>query len=88
MCSAAIALGVAVGFGQTGVDHQAVAVLHQGVTHEAELGFLARALAVELGLRVGRRSVRLVRALLPVEIGLARCDRRQRAAVRPIRPSA
>ena len=40
-------LGVAVGLGQTGVDDEAVAVLHQRMAHEAELGFLARPLAIE-----------------------------------------
>ena len=34
-------LRVAVGLGQTSVDDKAVAVLHQRVAHEAELGLLA-----------------------------------------------
>jgi hypothetical protein len=32
---------VSIGRRQTGVDHQPVPVLHQGVPHEAELGLLA-----------------------------------------------
>ena len=40
-------LGMAVGLGQTGVDDQAVAVLHQRMPHEAELGLLARPFAIE-----------------------------------------
>ena len=63
-------LGMAVGLGQTGVDDQAVAVLHQRMPHEAELGLLARPLAIEPRFRIGRRSVRLVGALLAVEIRL------------------
>jgi hypothetical protein len=35
---------MAVSFGEAGIDHQAVAVLHQGMAHEAELGFVARPL--------------------------------------------
>ena len=56
--------GVAVGLGQAGVDDEAVAVLHQRVPHEAELGFLARPFAIEPRVRIGRRGVRLVGALL------------------------
>src|SRR3984957_4787924 len=64
-------LGMAVGLGQTGVGDEAVAVLHQRMSHEAELRFLARPLAVKPRLRIGRRGVRLVRALLTMEIRLA-----------------
>jgi hypothetical protein len=63
-------LGVAIGRRQTGVDQKAVAVLHQRMPHETELGLLARPLAVEPGLRIGGRGVRVVRSLLAVEIRL------------------
>jgi hypothetical protein len=43
----------------------------QRMSHEAELGFLARSLAIKASFWIGRRSVRLVRALLAVEIRLA-----------------
>src|SRR5271166_1715857 len=62
---------MAVGLGQTVVDDEAVAVLYQRMPHEAELGFLARPLAVKPRLRIGRRSMRLVGALLTMEIRLA-----------------
>ena len=47
-------LGMAVGLGQAGVDNEAVAVLHQRMSHEAELGFLARSLAIKPRFRIGR----------------------------------
>ncbi len=50
--------GLAVGWGQAGVDDEAGAILHQGVAKKSELGFHARALAVELGLGIGGRGVR------------------------------
>ena len=61
-------LGVAVGLGQTRVDDEAVAVLHQRMYHEAELGLLTLPLAIEPRFRIGRRGVRLVGALLAMEI--------------------
>ena len=78
-------LGVAVGLGQAGVDHEPIAVLHQGMTHEAELGLLARSLAIEPRLRIGRRGVRLVGALLAMEVRLAVAPAAPPAA-RPSRP--
>src|SRR5450432_554840 len=47
-----------------------MAVLHQGMPHVAELGRLPVALLVELCLRVGRTFVRLVGALLLMEVPL------------------
>ena len=61
---------MAVGPSQTGVDQKAVAVLHQRMPHEAELGLLARPLAVEPRLRIGGRGVRIVRSPLAAEIRL------------------
>ena len=83
-------LGMAVGLGQTGVDDEAVAVLHQRMPHEAELGFLARSLAIEPRLRIGRRGVRLVGALLAMEIRLAvpPAAWRRRLARAVLRPEA
>ena len=64
-------LGMAVSLGQAGVDNEAVAVLHQRMSHEAELRLLARSLAIEPRLRIGRRGMRLVGALLAMEIHFA-----------------
>src|SRR4029078_13213719 len=64
------ALGVSIGWRQTSFDHQSVAVLHQGMPHEAELGLFARALAIEPRLWIGSRGVGVVRALLAVKIRL------------------
>src|SRR3954451_25445377 len=61
------ALGVAVRHGQAGVDHQPVAVLHQGMADEAELRLTAGALAVEPGIRVGGALMSVVGAALAVE---------------------
>ena len=66
-----LALDGARGFAEFGLDHQPVAVLRHRVAHERELRLLAFALAVELGLGVGGRGMRLVAALLAVEIPLA-----------------
>jgi hypothetical protein len=43
-----LALGHAVRFRHGGLDHEPAAVLHQRMSHEAELDFLAGALAVQL----------------------------------------
>ena len=50
------------------INHQAVTVLHQGVPHVAQARFVARALLEEPRLIIGRRSVRLIAALLPFEV--------------------
>jgi hypothetical protein len=56
---------------ELGLDHQPVAVLGQCIADIGELGLLAFALAIELGLRIGGRSVRVVAARLAVEVALA-----------------
>ena len=71
MCSAAIRSAWPLASVEDGVDNEAVAVLHQRMCHEAELCFLARPLAVKPRLRIGGGDVRLVGALLTMEIGLA-----------------
>ena len=83
-------LGMTVGLGQTGVDHEAMAVLHQRMPHEAELGLLARPLAIEPSFRIGRRGMRLIGALLAVEIRLAVASaaHRRRFARAILRPKA
>ena len=61
-------LGIAIGLsGHRGGD-QAVAVLHQRVAEIGQVRFLAIALLVEPGIRISRRFMRLVGALLPVEV--------------------
>ena len=46
-------------------------VLHQSMSHVAELGSLAAAFAIKPGIRVRGRGMRLVAALLVVEMPLA-----------------
>lgn len=67
---------------QARVDHQAVAVLHQSVPDEAQLRLLAFALAVQPGVRIGGRSMGVVRALLAMEFrfGIAPAALRRRLA--------
>src|SRR5438067_13222167 len=43
-------------------------IFHQRLTHVAELGFLARTLATQSGIRVSRALGRGIGTLLPVEI--------------------
>jgi hypothetical protein len=47
-------LAVSLGLRKAGVNHQAVPVLHQGARHEAELGLLALAFAIEPRFGIGR----------------------------------
>jgi hypothetical protein len=63
-------LGVAVGDGQLGIDDQRVAVFHQQVTGEAQRGCGVVALAIQPGLGVGRRGMRVVGAALAGEADL------------------
>jgi hypothetical protein len=63
-----IPLGVTGGAGEFGIDHKAAAVLHENVADEAQLRALSWAFAVEPCVRIGRRGVCLVRALLAVEL--------------------
>src|SRR6266566_1714470 len=67
-------LGPAIGLGHLAIDRDTVAVLHQHMTRIAELGFLARTLACQPGLRVGGRLMGPVAASLAVKInrGVAR----------------
>ncbi len=85
-------LGMPIRLGQAGVDKQAMAVFHQSVPHEAELGLLALAFSVEPGVRVGRRGVRLVGAFLAMEVDLcvpsAASDRRRTRTTRLAIPRA
>src|SRR5688572_4240750 len=53
---------------QAGVDQETVAVLHQPMPDEAQLRLLAFALAVEPGIRIGGRSMGVVRAFLAMEV--------------------
>ena len=62
-------LSMSVGQRQAGVDQQAVAVLHQSMPHEAQLRLLASSFAVEPGVPIGGRGMRLVRLLLAMEVG-------------------
>src|SRR3954467_7053843 len=70
---------------ERGLDRKAVAVLHQDVPHEAQPALAAVGLAIEPRVRVGRRGMALVRALLLAEVALAvapRPRRRARAVLR------
>ena len=62
-------LGMAVSRRQTSINQKAMAVLPQAMADEAELGFLARSLAVEPCIGIGRRDMRLVRPLLAMKVG-------------------
>ena len=66
-----LSLGRTAGLGDAATNRQTVAVLHQGMTEIAELGRLAVALAVELGVRIGGAPMGLVGALLAVEVAFA-----------------
>src|SRR3990167_10047382 len=65
-----VAFGRARRLAHAAADRQAVAVLHQGMPHVAELGRLSVALLVEPCFRIGRALVRLVGALLLMEAPL------------------
>src|SRR5882762_1319843 len=65
---ARLALGEARRFGELHIDRQALAVLHQQVSHVIELSQMPLALAKELRLRLVRGHVRLVRAPLAMEV--------------------
>ena len=73
------------GLGECCIDHQPVAVLHQGMAHEAQAAALAIALAVEPGVGVGGGGVGRVGALLARGSCARRCVPAQ--AARPSRPS-
>jgi hypothetical protein len=59
-CASCNPLGTPVGLGYAGIDDETVAVLHQRVPREAQLGLLARPLAIEPRLGMGGRGVRVV----------------------------
>src|SRR6201987_1104863 len=59
-----------VGLGEARIDDQPVAVLHHQMPHVAELGLLASALAEQAGIGVGSRGMRVVLALLAMEVAL------------------
>src|ERR1700758_4048022 len=59
-----------VGLGEARIDNQPVAVLHHQMPHVAELGLLASALAEQAGVGVGSRGMRVVLALLAMEVAL------------------
>jgi site-specific DNA recombinase len=63
-----VPLGCASGGGDLKVDQQTMPILHQRLTHVAQLGLLARAFAAQAGIRVGPALVRGVGALLAVEV--------------------
>lgn len=70
-------LGRAIGLGKSAIDHQAVAVFHQGMPHEAQLRFLALAFAQQPAVRIGGGLMGLVLALLAFEVhfGIAAAGR-------------
>src|ERR1700740_38011 len=65
---ARLALGEARRFGELHIYGQALAVLHQHMSHVIELGQMPLALAKELRLRLVRGDVRLVGAPLTMEV--------------------
>src|SRR5947207_7313119 len=76
------ALGGAVGFGQTGIDDERIAVLHHQMSHVAELCLLAGSLAKQAGIRIRSRRMRVILTFLAMEIalGIAPSARRRRNA--------
>ena len=68
---ARFSLGKAVGFRDHGIDVEAVAVLHERVADEAELGWLAIPFAVEPCLWISGAGMGGVAALLALEVGPA-----------------
>lgn len=60
--------GMPAGLCQIGIDRQAIAIFHQPIPHEAQLGLLAFSLPIELRIRIGRRSMRVVGASLAMEV--------------------
>jgi len=63
-----LAFGSASCMGQLCRGSRALPVLHEDVPHIAELSWLAPALAIEPGIWIGRRGMRLVRPRLAVEV--------------------
>ena len=46
--------GIPAGLCQIGIDQQAMAIFHQPMPHEAQLGLLAFSLPIKLRIRIGR----------------------------------
>src|SRR5262249_9193602 len=63
-----VPLGVATGLGESRVDRQAVAILHQDMPQEGQLRLCARGFLVQPGFRIAARLVRVVLALVPVKV--------------------
>src|SRR3989454_2116343 len=70
-CLCGFAFGATRRLGGHASDHQAIAVFDDHVTQVAELRFRAMSLAVQTGLWIRRRLMRLVRPLFPPEIPLS-----------------
>ena len=70
------------------VHHQAITIFHEHMPHVAQLGGLPRYLAKQLGVRVGRRTVRLVAALLSMKVALTVAARCRWLAVAVLRTKA
>src|SRR5689334_3528947 len=66
-----IALCRAVRLGHPSIDDEPIAVLRHQMSHVTKLGFLARTLAEEPGIWIGGRGMRVVLALLAMEVALS-----------------
>lgn len=66
-----LTFGVAIGLRHHRVDDETMAVVRQRVAHEAQLAACVLAFSIELRVRVGRRLMRLVAALLALEVAAA-----------------
>ena len=64
-----------------------MAVLHQGMPHVAELGWLSVALLVEPRFRISRALMRLVGALLLMEVPLGVASRTLAIVVAAVLPA-
>src|SRR6187455_3748846 len=60
---------------ENGIDCKPVAVLHQHVGHEAQPTLATVGLAIEPGIGIGGRGMRLVRALFLVEVAFSVASR-------------
>src|SRR5919202_2897179 len=81
-------LGGAGGVCGFGVDDQAIAVFHEQVAHVTALGSLPPSLAIEPGIRIGGRGMRLIAPLLPAEVALAVAPRAGRLVAALLGPEA
>ena len=76
---------VASGAGESRTDGKPVAVLHRHMTHEAQSAPATTGLSIKSGIGIGGRGMRLIRALLLVEVVFSSVPVK---AARPSRPSA